>query len=229
MKEQWKTYKHPYRVSNMGNVQNVETGNYLYGGVQNNGYILMNLRSIKEHILLHRMVAFTFIDNDDILNKTQVNHIDAVKTNNKASNLEWVTQLENIRHSHRMKLPKHPSKKVYCFTLDGKFVAEYVNATTAMQSSGRKGSLSGVIKSNKIHNGLWWTYSPVFDRKKAIYVYDKGNNFIGSYYSQKECSDDLGISTSHLSQVVNGFKNSSQYNIVKSSEDIVQTDFSEKC
>lgn len=44
------------------------------------------------------MVAKQFIAND-FPDKTQVNHKDGVKTNNKVSNLEWMTPLENTRHS----------------------------------------------------------------------------------------------------------------------------------
>lgn len=48
-------------------------------------------------IALHKIIALTFIINDDPINKTQVDHIDNNKKNNNKNNLKWITASDNVK------------------------------------------------------------------------------------------------------------------------------------
>lgn len=68
------------------------------------GYLVVSLsnRKIIKTKSVHRIVGEAFIPNPE--SKPEINHIDGDKTNNKVSNLEWNTSLENTRHAIDNKL-----------------------------------------------------------------------------------------------------------------------------
>lgn len=70
--------------------------------VSNSGYERVNLFKNKQGkwYSVHRLVAMAFIKNPE--NKPEVNHKDECKTNNKVSNLEWVTRQENNNFGSRI-------------------------------------------------------------------------------------------------------------------------------
>lgn len=52
--------------------------------------------------LIYRLIAAAFCPNDDP-KRNQVDHIDNNPANQRADNLRWVTQSENIRYFHEIK------------------------------------------------------------------------------------------------------------------------------
>lgn len=96
------------------------------------GYYMVHLKkSTKTYPQkVHRLVAEAFMSNPE--NKPQINHKNCIKTDNRASNLEWVTQSENVLHSYRNGHKGNGLRKpVKCSlgTFDSSYAAaEYVNA-----------------------------------------------------------------------------------------------------
>lgn len=132
MEEIWKDiegYEGLYQVSNIGNVKALaKTVNSSYGKKRTrkeliksnlrdgNGYLFTRLGMSKKEmktILIHRLVALTFIPNPE--NKRTVNHINGIKKDNRVENLEWASHKENTQHAIRTGLIKfRKAKKVIC-------------------------------------------------------------------------------------------------------------------
>lgn len=92
-----------YSVSNMGRVKNNKTGRILKARPDTRkGYLRVNLAT--KDFKVHRLVALHFVQNPDPENFVQVNHIDGVKTNNMAENLEWCDNQYNKAHSFQIGL-----------------------------------------------------------------------------------------------------------------------------
>lgn len=130
--EIWKIYPIHYDsngllVSNLGNLK---MSNFKDRKNCDNGYGYKNVnvynkeRKAQQRFYVHRVVAELFV-NKNCETKTQVNHIDGDKSNNKASNLEWVNPKENIKHMHDNGLSK---KRRYLKTLNKVSDATVANA-----------------------------------------------------------------------------------------------------
>jgi len=74
----------------------------------NNGYLQLNLHLSGKSSpkLVHHLVAFTFIGERP--KGMEINHINGIKTDNRVSNLEYVTPKENTRHAINMGLVIRP-------------------------------------------------------------------------------------------------------------------------
>lgn len=106
--EVWRSFRDTnYEVSSEGRVKvkyenhhfkDGKRGYYereIVGSVHSDGYLFVTIKG--KQYPKHRLVAELFISNPN--DKPFVNHIDGNKQNNRAENLEWCTQKENIDHS----------------------------------------------------------------------------------------------------------------------------------
>ena len=99
-----------YFISDLGRVKNIKTNRFLK--LQDSGYLHIRIRITKvdkyQNVRIHRAVAETFVRRPEGCN--YVNHKDGDKKHNAASNLEWITQSENVLHSYQMRSEEAPLK-----------------------------------------------------------------------------------------------------------------------
>ncbi|AVA33338.1 NUMOD4 domain-containing protein [Cupriavidus metallidurans] len=60
---------------------------------------------------VHRLVAMAWVANDDPANKVHVNHINGIKNDPKANNLEWCSVAENNLHAYATGLRRKSEKE----------------------------------------------------------------------------------------------------------------------
>ena len=93
---------------------------------KDNGYynVVLSKNGKNRTFHIHKIVAFMFVKNDNNELKTEINHKDEDKSNNKASNLEWVSHIDNMEYGtrkdrHREQVSNENgawSRKVKCIT-----------------------------------------------------------------------------------------------------------------
>lgn len=98
LREKVKGYE-DYEVDTNGIVYS-KKGKPLKYSLNPRGYciVIFSINGKAKGFAVHTLVAKQFIYNDNIT-KTQVNHKDGNKENNSVENLEWVTPVENVKHS----------------------------------------------------------------------------------------------------------------------------------
>jgi len=185
IEEIWKDiagYEGYYQVSNLGNVRSLDRkidhglyystvkGKSMPIRLNKKGYpkVALTKGTVFKQPFIHRLVCIAFVPNPE--NKPQVNHIDGNKLNNHVSNLEWVTNLENTRHSYkylnraeRMPKagPKHPSNRpVNQYDLNGNLLGTFYSATKAGKDLNLR--LLGIARcargERKTYAGFKWEY-----------------------------------------------------------------------
>lgn len=98
-----------YYVSNYGKVYSLKTGTLKeiaqwFDGKKNYKMVALTRNDrVRCKLLVHRLVAITFIDNPN--NLPEVDHLDKNKTNNFVTNLCWCTRKDNLNHSYSTKSP----------------------------------------------------------------------------------------------------------------------------
>lgn len=159
--EVWKWingYEGLYEISNCGRVKSLKYDHILTPYKYNGGYLRVQLYKNKtmKRMYIHRLVANAFIPNED--NKLEVNHIDGDKTNNSASNLEWVNHKENMRHAKNTGLLKpimNYGKTTHQLTCECDVINVFKNVQEASKKTGINAS-SIYACCKRTHKNCWW-------------------------------------------------------------------------
>ena len=118
---------------------------------EHNGYLYIQLvdGEHKKRCLMHRLVAEYFVDG--YFEGAVVNHKDSNTFNNDYTNLEWVTQKENVHHGIN-KTERKDATKWYC-----KWIIRYPDGKLSPELCGRK-DFEKYIKENNLDvsiSSLW--------------------------------------------------------------------------
>ena len=114
--ERWKPIDgYPnYSISDHGRVRSIARGTPREMKTKEDryGYPKVTIRSngTSSTVNVHQLVARAFVNGHD--ETMQVNHINGDKHDNRASNLEWVTVGDNLRHAYKTGLNVGPRKAV---------------------------------------------------------------------------------------------------------------------
>lgn len=157
--EVWKPilrFEHLCEVSNLGNIRSLQFHGkrrikIMSQSKDRRGYRYVKLRDWSNNISgsfkVHRLVAEAFIPNPE--NKPCVDHIDTNPSNNKVTNLRWVTSLENQRNPitlrrlqssitnynksehHKSVVQRTMGLPVVQYNMQGNIVAEFISINDA--------------------------------------------------------------------------------------------------
>jgi hypothetical protein len=125
---------------------------------------------------VHTLVADTYCPRKFSDEPLYVNHIDGKKHNNNASNLEWVTMLENNMHfitqlrTEAQRGCMHDKRTVFQYDLDGRLVAEYSTLSQLSKkfSIGLISQICNNLVPLKLYKGYLWSYEQISDAWAAI-------------------------------------------------------------
>lgn len=129
---------------------------------------------------VHILVALAFKYHQKTKKRKEVNHIDGNIHNFHASNLEWCTHSENMKHAHKYIIKKHFSRPVLQFTKDKKeLIARHYSIREANIFIGLKHDSSKIShaccgRKSSIVNNFHWEYD---DNKKGYGKWKKLKGF----------------------------------------------------
>ncbi len=161
--EQW------YHVSNQGRVLSLRQNKIMKTYTNNRGYVLIDLTAngVKTKTSVHRLVAKNFCEGYQ--KGLVVNHKDSDIKNNSHTNLEWLTQKENIHDTMRrgtfsiseahIRANEVNKRKVQSLDpVTRKPVKQFDSLKEAREHLGGKPNICRALKEGTTAKGFLWEY-----------------------------------------------------------------------
>lgn len=213
--EKWKKIEdyEGYEISNFARIKSLQRCNgsdklttsitYDYGMTKNKytQTCLKDSNGKKYYTLTHRLVAEAFIPNPD--NRSEVNHKNGIKYDNRLENLEWVSSAENKRHATESGLRKD-KKPIYQLDENNKIIKEWPSATdaaTELKFNREYISHAACTEHNQFSQGYFWCFIENYDplvtklfksmRVKPVTQLDLEGNIIKIHGGIKEAGEEI--------------------------------------
>lgn len=163
-----------YEVSDLGNIRSVErtVDRPRFGKIEKlkrsakstkqsmnpKGYMQVVLQKGGERFCfrVHRLVAAAFCEHKQ---GDQVNHINSIRHDNRAENLEWCTGKENVAHAVVHSPNKWGRKPIFAIK-DGVIVHRFESTGCAGRAGFNKGNISSALNGRiRISQGFQWVFA----------------------------------------------------------------------
>lgn len=153
-------YEGVYEISTFGRIRSLHkhTPTIMKIKLKYSGYVDITLckKGIKTTYLVHRLVAKVFIPNPD--NHPETKHKDFVKSNNYATNLEWVSREQNRSHADnafRQDPSVNPAAVKKLTLTDVENIRAAANTKMYMADIARQYGVSHSAIRSIIHGRVW--------------------------------------------------------------------------
>ena len=151
-----------YKITKDGIIVNCKRMVIITKYKDNAGYV--NVTINKKCIRFHRIVGITFIPNPE--NKSEINHKNGIRDDNRIENLEWLTHKENIQYSfdnlnRKSNLLGNNGKKktILQFDLNNNLIKEWESSIELHKELGYcRSYICSCCKNNKASYGYKWKY-----------------------------------------------------------------------
>lgn len=149
-----------YQIDDNANIYSIRNKRNLTPHLHHSGYytIGLSVNGKSKYFIRARLVAIHFIPNPN--NYKEVNHKNGIKTDDRVSNLEWVTPSQNIIHYYEV-LGKGSRRKINQYSMDMKFIKQWPSISAAAKSvRGSTGNITITCQGkNHYAYGFKWRYA----------------------------------------------------------------------